>query len=79
MLGDPHAIAENNGARSRIDGRHPLQLFARQTADAQYLVPARAAEIVGERLEAVGMLRDELEIEHRCGAFAQRLVVRLQH
>src|SRR6516165_5059435 len=38
MLGDPHGVAEDNGARPNIDGSHLLQLFAWQTADAQYVV-----------------------------------------
>src|SRR5215471_2755129 len=79
MLGDPHAVAQDNGARPHIDGSHPLQLFARQTADAQYVVPARAAEIVGERLEAMRMLVNEIEIEHGFRAIAKPVVMRLQH
>src|ERR1700756_2584979 len=64
MLRDPHAVADNNGLRPHVDIRHTLQLVARQTADTQYVVPAHVAEIVGEGLEAVGMLRDEIDIEY---------------
>ena len=43
------------------------------------VVPARAAQIVGERLEAVRVLLDESEIEYRVRAAAKRLVMRLEH
>src|SRR6201997_349552 len=64
MLRDPHAVAHNNGFRPHVDIRHTLQLVARQTADTQYVVPARLAEIAGEGLEAVGVRRDEIDIEY---------------
>ena len=79
VLGDPHAVDDDDGARPHIDGRHALQLFARQTADAQYVFPIGLAEIVCERLEAVCLLRDEIEIEHWFIALAKRLVMRFQH
>src|SRR2546430_11065184 len=63
MLGDPHAVDDDNGACSHVDGRHALQLFARQAADTQYVFPFCVAEILRERLEPVRMLRDEVEIE----------------
>ena len=79
MLGDPHAVDDDDGACSHVDGRHALQLVARQAADPQYVFPVGLAEIVRERLEAVCMLRDEIEIEHWLLAVAKRLVMRLQH
>src|SRR5215469_15461842 len=79
MLRDPHAVANNNGWRPHVDVRHTLQLLARQTTDAQYVFPTRVAEIVGEGLEAVGVPRDELDIEYRFGAVSKRRVMRLQH
>src|SRR6516164_1092592 len=78
MLRDPHAVADNNGLRPHVDIRHTLQLVARQTAHTQYVVPARVAEIVGEGLEAVGVPRDEIDIEYRFAAGSKCLVMRLQ-
>src|SRR6266404_7198283 len=79
MLGDPHAVDDDDSASARVDGRHALQLFAWQAAYPQYVFPSCLAEIVRERLEAVRMLRDEVEIENWLGAAAKRLVMRLQH
>src|SRR5271169_1858029 len=79
MLGDPHAIDDDNSARSYVDGRHTRQLFARQTADAQYVFPFCLPEIVGECFEPVRMLRDEIEIEDWFSPATKRLVMRLQH
>jgi hypothetical protein len=79
MLGDPHAVNDDNGACSHIDGRHALQLSAHQAADTQYVLPFRLAQILRERLEAVRMLRDEIEIEDWFSSVAKRLVMRLQH
>src|SRR6516225_2913130 len=79
MLRDPHAVADNNGVRPHVDIRHTLQLVARQTAGAQYVFPARVAEIIGEGLEAVGVPRDELDIEYWFAAGLKRLVMRLHH
>src|SRR5262245_42157393 len=79
MLGDPHAVADNNGARPHIDGRHALQLFVQQAADAQYIFPCGTTEIVSERLEAVGVLSDEIDIEYRFAAVLERFVMRLQY
>src|SRR4030081_1356814 len=79
MLCDPSAVDDDNGACSRVDGNHPLQLFAQHAAGTQYFFPVFVAEIVGERLEAVCMVRDEIEIEYWFSAVAKRLVMRLQH
>src|SRR6516165_2346318 len=79
VLGDPHAVDDDNGACSHVDGRHTLQLVARKPAYPQYVFPIGLAEIVRERLEAVCMLRDEIEIEHWFLAVAKCLVMRLQH
>src|SRR5215467_4839655 len=79
MLRDPRAVADNDGLRPHVDVRHTLQLVTRQTADAQYVFPCRAAEILGEGLEAVSVPRDELDIEYWFAAGLKRLVMRLQH
>src|SRR3954451_11493167 len=79
MLGDPHAVDDENGVCSHVDRRHALQLFAWQAAYPQYVFPSCLAEIVGERLEAVCVVRDEIEIEDWFSAVAKRLVMRLQH
>ena len=71
VLGDPHAVDDDNGACSHVDSRHAFQLVARQAAGAQYVFPFRLAEIVGERVEAVCMLRDEIEIEHWLGCHCE--------
>src|SRR5208283_1006303 len=76
MLGNPHAVDDDNGACSHIDGCHALQLVAWQAADAQYFFPFCLAEIVGERLKPVRMVRDEIEIEDWFRAAAKRLVMR---
>src|SRR6516164_2325118 len=79
MLRDPHAVADNNGLPPHVDVRYTLQLVAQQTADAQYVFPTRVAEIIGEDLEAVGVPRDELDIEYWFAAGLKRRVMRLQH
>ena len=78
-MGDSHAVDDDNGAGSQVDSRHTLQLFGWQAAGAQYVFPVRAAEIVRERLEAVCVLRDEIEIQHWLLAVAERLVMCFQH
>src|SRR5580700_3473804 len=79
MLGDPHAIDDDNGACSHVDGCHTRQLFAWQTADAQYVFPFCLPEIFREHLEPVRMLRDEIEIEDWFSSATKRLVMRLHH
>src|SRR2546430_392414 len=49
------------------------------TALTTWCPRARAEEIIGERFEAVCMLRDEIEIEPWLLAVAKRFVMRLQH
>src|SRR5277367_1112371 len=68
VLGDPHAVHDDNGACLPIDTRHALQLIARQAADPEYVFPCCLAQIVGESLEAVCVLRDKIEIQHRLPA-----------
>jgi hypothetical protein len=79
VLRHPHAVDEDDRVRPHIDGGHTLQLFARQAADPQYVIPARAAETIRERFEAMCMLRNEIEIEHGFGDVAHRLVMRFQN
>ncbi len=79
MLGDPHAVDDDDGTRPHVDGRHALQLFTGQSTAVQYVFPFCLAQIVGERLEAVCMVRDKIEIEHWLLAVAKRLVMRPQH
>src|SRR5207302_1696999 len=70
---------DDDRARPHIDCCHALQLFTGQAADAQYVIPARAPQIVRERFEAMRMLRNEVEIEHRFSALAERLVMRFHN
>src|SRR5439155_11956292 len=64
VLGDPHAVDDDDGTRPHVDGRHTLQLFARQSTDVQYVFPFCPAEIIRERLEAVCVVGDEIGIEN---------------
>ena len=77
VLGDPHAVDDDDGTRPHVDGRHTLQLFARQSTDVQYVFPFCPAEIIRERLEAVCVVGDEIDIENWLSAVAKRFVMRL--
>src|SRR6202035_5725675 len=79
VLGDPHAVDDDDGTRPHVDGRHALQLFTRQSAGARYILPFCLAQIVRERLEAVCVVRNKIEIEHWLLAIAKRLVMLFQH
>ena len=66
MLGDPHAVEDDDGASPAYRSAATRSSWSRgkpqtRNMSSHVVLP----QIVGERLEAVRMLRDEIEIEDR--------------
>jgi hypothetical protein len=79
VLGEAHAVADDDRFGPHVDLGNPVDLRSRQSRDAQDGVPGCASQIVRERVEAGRVLLDEGKIEHRFAAHPNGLVVRLEN
>ena len=79
MLGEAHAIADDNRLGLNVDVRHPFDLGPRQPRDAQDVIPGRAAQIFRQRSKAERVLLDEREVQHRLATYTSGCLVRLEN
>ena len=64
VLREPHRPARDDSLATHGDLRGLADLLPRQSATREDVVPTRRAQVLDERLEAAGVLANELAVEH---------------